>query len=72
MHSHLSAAFAEASKLPLDQQEIFAAFLLSELNDEAAWLKSFNKSENMLSAMAKGARDEYQAGTCKPLEDLLD
>jgi hypothetical protein len=71
MESSLNSAFEVAAKLPPNQQELFAAFLLAELKDEEEWKVSFHKSRNSLANLAKEARAEYREGQCEPLEDLL-
>lgn len=70
MNSNLSAAFEEASKLPQDRQEIFAAFLLAELKDDEEWSQSFAKKDSLLR-LAEEARSEYDAGNTEPIENLL-
>ena len=71
MEPSLNTAFEVASKLPPQQQDLFAAFLLAELRDEEEWKVSFDQSRTTLGNLAKEAHAEYRAGQCEPLEDLL-
>lgn len=71
MSDRLKLAFAEAAKLPEDEQDMFAAFLLAELEDESLWRESFSKSADLLSKLAGEARDEKARGETEPLDDLL-
>lgn len=66
MHVSLDVAFAEAMKLPPDQQELFASFLLAELQDDSEWQRKFLAGSNRLSEMAKEARSEYDSGKTEP------
>lgn len=71
MSERLKLAFAEASKLPEDEQERFAEFLLCELIDEREWQRKFESSQDLLSKLAAEARSERAAGSTRPLEDLI-
>ena len=71
MEPSLNSAFEVAAKLPPNQQDLFAAFLLAELRDENEWKVSFEQSHNSLGKLAREARAEYRAGKCDPLDDLL-
>ena len=59
---------AEAAKLPEEEQEAFAAFMLAELESERRWDELFARSQDVLSKMAEEARREYRAGLTKPLD----
>jgi hypothetical protein len=69
--TRLEQAFAEASKLPLAEQETFAEFLLWELEDDREWLSKFASSQDVLSQLASEAREAHQMGTIEPIEDLF-
>ena len=71
MEPSLNSAFEAAAKLPPNQQDLFAAFLLAELQDENEWKASFDQSHSSLGNLAKEARAEYRAGKCETLDDLL-
>ena len=71
MSDRLKLAFAEAAKLPEDEQDMFAAFLLAELEEERLWRQSLIKSGDLLAKLAREARNERARGETKPLDDLL-
>lgn len=59
---------AEASKLPEQEQEAFAAWILAELESERRWDDLFARSQGLLAKMAEEARAEYRAGLTEPLD----
>ncbi len=63
----LEKAFAEASKLPEEDQDRVAAQLLRELADDARWDASFAASASKLERLAAEALEEYQAGRTEEL-----
>jgi hypothetical protein len=63
----LEKAFAEASKLPEDEQEAFAAWILEELASERRWTECFEKSHDALAKLADEALEEYRKGQTKEL-----
>jgi hypothetical protein len=64
----LDRVMVEASKLPDDEQEVFAAFMLAELESERRWDELFSRSQDLLAKMAEEARQEYRAGLTEPLD----
>jgi hypothetical protein len=68
MTKSLEQAFAEASKLPEDQQEAIANLLLEELASERRWSEAFSQSQDKLSRLADQALDEFKQGRTRPLE----
>jgi hypothetical protein len=58
----------EASKLPDEEQEAFAAFMLAELESERRWEDLFARSQDVLARMAEEARREYRAGLTQSLD----
>ena len=70
----LQQAFDKAAELPEDRQEVFARFLLAELESERKWDELFSRpeSEAFLERMAAEAIEAHRAGKTKPLnaEDL--
>jgi len=68
----LEKAFAEASKLPVEDQGRFARLMLSELESEAKWTELFAKSGDLLDRMGEEALAEHKAGLTKPLDETLD
>ena len=70
----LRQAFARASKLPEEEQDTFARFLLAELESERRWAALFSRpeSEDLLEGLADEALAAHRAGKTQPLapEDL--
>ncbi len=66
----LKEVLAKLSKLPPERQDEFAAWLLSEMEDEARWDKSFAESQDALAKLADEALDEHKRGETRPLEEL--
>jgi len=66
----LEKAFAEAAKLPLEEQDCFAQMLLAELASERRWAEAFDKSREKLAALAEEALAEFKGGKTKPFTDL--
>ncbi len=67
----LEKAFAEASKLPHEAQDMLAQMLLDDLAAEEKWDKAFAQSQDKLFMLADEALVEYRAGRTKKLEDVL-
>jgi len=64
----LSKAFSEASKLPPQEQDVMASWILSELVSEKQWQEKFAKSEKILEKLADEALKEHRQGRTKPLD----
>ena len=64
----LEKAFAEAAKLPAEEQDAFAAFLLEELQAERRWDETFSNSQDKLAQMAAAALAEHRAGKTRALD----
>ena len=58
----LDRVITETAKLPDEEQEAFAAFMLAELESERRWDDLFDRSQDLLARMAQEAREEYRAG----------
>jgi len=54
----LEKAFAEASKLPKEEQEMFASWILEEIASERQWTTRFAGSHDRLSKLADEALEE--------------
>jgi len=67
----LEKAFAEASKLPQEVQDMLAKMLLEDLAAEGKWDEAFAGSPDKLEILADEALAEYQSGRTKKLEDVL-
>ena len=68
----LQQAFEKASSLPEKEQDSFARFLISEIEDETQWEASFAGSQDELALMAREALAEYKAGKTKPMDTSRD
>ncbi|MEI7645810.1 MAG: hypothetical protein WCJ55_16175 [Chloroflexales bacterium] len=68
MTTALETAFTEVAKLAPEDQEMFAAWIISELVSEQRWNKLFATSMSALDALADEALREFQAGATKPLD----
>jgi len=64
----LEKVIAEATRLPEEEQEAFAAFMLAELESERHWDRLFAGSQDLLARMAEEAREEFRAGLTEPLD----
>jgi hypothetical protein len=64
----MEKALAEISKLPENEQEAFAAWILDELKSERRWDEAFTASADLLEQLAKEALDEHHAGKTLPLD----
>jgi hypothetical protein len=68
MTTLLEKAMAEASKLPEQEQEAFAAWILAELESEKKWDELFARPSAVLERMADEAIREHEAGLTEPLD----
>jgi hypothetical protein len=68
MTTLLEQVFAEVSKLPPQEQDAFAAWLLEELQSEARWARVLAASPDTLNRLAKEARLEYGTGRTEKLD----
>ena len=64
----LEEAFEKVSKLPIEQQEGFARWLLAELESESKWDELFSRSSKTLSVLASEALSEFEEGLTEPLD----
>jgi hypothetical protein len=67
----LEKAFAEASKLPQEAQDMLAEMLLVDLAAEEKWDETFANSQDKLARLANEALAEYRDGKTKKLEEIL-
>lgn len=64
----LEKAFAEAAKLPQQEQDAFAVWMLEELASERRWDALFASSSATLEKLAGEALAEYRAGRTTKLD----
>lgn len=65
MSDLLRRAFDVASRLPEDEQDAVAEWLLAELASEEGWEGRFTNTQDALSALAHEALDEHERGETK-------
>ena len=58
----------KVGKLPAEEQDALAEWILEELADEQRWQESFAKSQNSLEKMADKALQEHERGNTSPLD----
>ena len=58
----LEKAFAKATRLPDDEQDAFARWVMDELESERRWSRSFETSQRQLANLAREALAEPDAG----------
>ena len=72
MSDLLDRAVQKARSLPDAEQNVIAAIILEELEDEAQWKRAFSKSQDALANLAAEAMEEDRKGETKELDpDLL-
>lgn len=64
----LATAFAEVAKLPPDEQEVFAVWILAEVAAEREWMRLFATHPDKLLALAAEALEEDAHGLTHPLD----
>ena len=68
MTTTLETAFDELAKLPPEDQDTFAAWIMAELGAEQRWRKLLASSPDLLAALAAEALNEHRAGKSQPLD----
>ena len=68
MTNLLEQAFAQASKLPPQQQDAIASWLLKELEAESRWDEAFAASQDILSKLGSEALAEHRQGNTHALD----
>jgi hypothetical protein len=58
----LKKAFDAASRLPEEEQDAVAEWLLAELATEEGWEERFAGSQDALSVLAREASEEHERG----------
>jgi hypothetical protein len=64
----LTKAFAAASKLSDEQQNLLAEWILAEIASEELWTRSYARSQDALAKLAEEALAEYRAGRTRVLD----
>ena len=63
----MQKVLVEINKLPEQEQDVFAAWILEELASETRWAELFASSQDLLSELADEALAEHGAGKTLPL-----
>ena len=64
----LRKAFEAASRLPEEEQDAVAEWLLAELQAEEEWEERFASTQGALSALAREALAEHERGETEGLD----
>jgi hypothetical protein len=64
----LEKAFQAASKLPQDDQNALAYWILEEIESEQIWDDLFERSRETLEILAEEALEEHRNGRTVPLD----
>jgi hypothetical protein len=64
----LNRAFNEASKLPADEQEVLAEWILAEIASEQRWSTALSNSLDPLARLADEALLEHHEKKTQPLD----
>ena len=68
MTTLLEQAFAEAAKLPTQEQEALAAWLIEELKSDRQWSQLLASSSDALEQLADEALAEFRTGRTQLLD----
>ena len=68
MSKLLEEAFAKLAKLPVEEQDSIAAWLLEEMESEQRWENLFSESHDALGHLADEALTEHTRGRTKALD----
>ncbi|MEJ7872218.1 MAG: hypothetical protein WKF67_08145 [Rubrobacteraceae bacterium] len=63
----LKEAFDAASRLPEDEQDVVAKWLLAALHLDEEWEERFASTQDALAALARKALDEHEKGETENL-----
>ena len=64
----LDEAFAKVARLPDHEQDVFARWLLDELESEQDWTRAFETSRGQLAELAREALEDDLADRTEPLD----
>lgn len=68
MTTLLQQAIDQAMKLPPEDQDAVAAWMLEAMQKELRWQELFSQSQDMLAKMGEEALAEMRAGKTLPLD----
>ena len=64
----LESAFKKISSLPEIEQNIYAKFIIDEMESELAWGSAFSESEDVLEEMANEALKDFDSKDTEKLD----
>ncbi len=64
----LKMAIERVSGLSDEEQDAIAAMILDELEDEVRWREAFARSQDVLSRLAREAREDVARGETLPFD----
>lgn len=64
----LQKAIREIEKLPVEEQDAVAAWILAELAAERRWARALARSQDALAQLAQEALEEHRRGKTQPLD----
>jgi hypothetical protein len=64
----LNKAFDAASRLPSDEQDALAEWLLAELDSEERWIERIAETHNSLSVLAREALNAHERSETEELD----
>ena len=64
----LQKAIREIEKLPSEEQDALAAWILAELAAERRWTQVLARSQDALAQLAQEALEEHRRGETQPLD----
>ncbi len=67
----LQTAIEKLSKLPDKEQDVYAHFIIDELDAERQWDTTFASTQDHLAGMAEEAVREHEERSTTPLRNLL-
>lgn len=67
MTQMLEQAFAEVAKLPDEEQDAFAAWIVEELEAEQRWAQPFAQSQDALTQLVEQALAECSTVCIQPI-----
>ena len=71
MDGLLEEAFRRIQALPPEEQDSIAEQILSSLDDDEAWERSFRENPERLRALAREAIEEHRRGETRPIDELI-
>lgn len=68
MSNTVERAIERLRQMPADQRELFAQFVLHEIEEDERWLRSTESSTEKLTDFVTGVLEADRQGECEPLD----